>query len=252
MKVLSRAFDHLRRLRRARRFGVPFSRRASFSVPHQIRLADRMVDLSFPPERGMKDDFLACFLDDAYGLSKTHGVIRTIVDIGGNVGFFSVAARSWFPEAVIHVYEPNPRIGGDLQANAAVANVRVYPEAVGASDAIVKLEDAGDSNQARTLPAVAGVGIRQVALAKVIERIGGQVDFAKIDCEGAEWDMLRDADSWKRIRLVRMEYHLLKNGSLDELRRRFQTLGFEIIFCNSTGLTWGMLWCENRRHDLKS
>jgi hypothetical protein len=45
------------------------------------------------------------------------------------------------------------------------------------------------------------------SLATVIKRIG-DIDILKLDCEGAEWELLEDTESWKKIRSVTLEYHL--------------------------------------------
>src|SRR5580704_11983014 len=95
--------------RNARRFHVQFHRRASFRPPDEMVINGRRIYLRFPSEEGVKWDFLAVFLEDAYGLSSCRSQVRTILDIGGNVGFFSVAAKHFFPHAVVHTYEPNPR-----------------------------------------------------------------------------------------------------------------------------------------------
>ncbi len=246
MSLFAKVSEHLKRTQLARRFGVQFSRRATFQLPQRIRLDGRWVSLSFPPEGGVANDFLCCLLEDNYGLSRARGPVKTILDIGGNVGFFSLAARSWFPQARIHVYEPNPRILPFLRANADVARAEVFPEAVGAADGFVNLDDHGDSNQAHTVQSAAG-NIPQTALATVVARLGGSVDLAKIDCEGAEWEMLQDAESWKRFRRLRMEYHLVSGHSLEELRTRLRDLGFRIIFESPGGESWGTLWADNTR-----
>ena len=52
--------------------------------------------------------------------------------------------------------------------------------------------------------------MRSVALADVLSGLpGGACDFLKMDCEGAEYDMLLHLDevSLKRIRRICLEYH---------------------------------------------
>ena len=73
-----------------------------------------------------------------------------VLDIGANIGFFAIAARGYFPEALIHAYEPNPRIIPYLDQQSRIANFKYFPEAVGSVDGRVNLLDSGDSNQART------------------------------------------------------------------------------------------------------
>jgi FkbM family methyltransferase len=236
--------DHFIRLVNARRFGVRFFRRATFQIPKLIRIGGKKVVLDFPEEIGTKNDFLVCFINDEYGLAKAGREVRTIVDIGSNAGFFSLAARSWFPDATIHAYEPNPRILRYLVGNTANVGIEVHPEAVGAIDGYVSIVDVGDSNLAKTLPkALGSTSIRQVALAKVIERLGGHIDLAKIDCEGAEWAMLADRSAWTRISKVRMEYHLIEGRTYADLGDALDLIGFEIeLHLPSYG--YGTIWAR--------
>jgi FkbM family methyltransferase len=177
---------HLRRRLNARRFGVPFARRASFVVPKRIRLGAQFVPLALPPEHGAQSDFVTCFINDDYGLSKTKGPVKTIADIGANIGFFSMAARSYFPNATIHAYEPNPRILQYSTTNAACAEFTLFSEAVGRTTGLVSIVDCGDSNQARTSSAENRVAsVPQVVFSTVVRRLGGQIDLVKIDCVGA-------------------------------------------------------------------
>jgi Methyltransferase FkbM domain len=93
-----------------------------------------------------------------------------------------------------------------------------------------------------------GGDTRVVSLADAIARIGGPVDFIKLDCEGAEWQLFDDHVSWSRIGAVGMEYHLwAKAGStVDDLRANFARLGFDIVDVEPSGPEWGMLFAVNR------
>jgi hypothetical protein len=50
--------------------------------------------------------------------------------------------------------------------------------------------------------------VPKVAFRTAVERIGGQCDLVKMDCEGAEWEMLADKEAWKNVDHISMEYHL--------------------------------------------
>ena len=242
--MIHRIFQYLQRVRNARRLGIPFSGNRNFRVPKSMRLGARTIPLSYPDEIGIRNDLLVCLIHDEYGLRQIRTDIRTIVDIGANVGFFVLAARASFPDAIIHAYEPNARSLAYLAENAAAANATVFGEAVGATEGWVVIEDSGDTNQARTSAATDG-GVRQVALSEVVDRLGGWIDLAKIDCEGAEWEMLRDPAPWKRIGDVRAEYHLWGRHTYSELEEKFAALDFEIYLHHSAG-EWGTVWARNR------
>ena len=242
---MKQIWQHLRRLSKARRFGVPFLRHASFKVPAAVRLEDQFVSISSPNERGAATDFIACFLDDEYGLGRIEAPVRTIADIGANIGFFSMAARAYFPGATIHAYEPNPRVLPYCSTNAAGAQFSVFSEAVGSTAGFVSIEDSGDSNQARTISSVGpGARVPQVSLSRVVERLGGRVDLVKIDCEGAEWELFAGSDAWADIGHLRMEYHLWGKHTYAEVQQACRRLGFEIHRHRPFG-EWGTVWARN-------
>jgi FkbM family methyltransferase len=238
---------HIRRLANAHRYGIHFLRRQSFVLPSHIRIGPRRVAVSYPPEDGVSYDFLTCFQNDEYGLRHIHGRIRTVLDIGSNIGFFAMSARARFPDAKVHAYESNPRTLPFLRANAAECGIDVFADAVGDQDGIVSVVDSGDSNQAR-VSQTATVGADSavlVPLSTAVRRLGGMVDLAIIDAEGAEWDMFREAGAWKSIRQVRMEYHLWGRRTFTEVATCLDALEFDIEHHAASG-EWGTVWALHR------
>jgi FkbM family methyltransferase len=231
--VIDRIGWYINAQRRARRFGIPFIRRKGFKVPARITVNGQPTSILSPPEHGTAVDFIGLFLDDCYGLEtiarRDRGPIRRVLDIGANVGWFSVAARSRFPDAAIHAYEPNPTVVPVLRRNVSALDVVVHPEAVGVTAGLVSIDvPSGESNLGR---AVDGGGIRRVALTKALKRLGGGVDLVKLDCEGGEWPMFDDPGPWATIRWLAMEYHLWARRSCThhDASQIVRQLGFEVI-----------------------
>jgi FkbM family methyltransferase len=164
-------------------------------------------------------------------------------DLGhrGEPGIFCTRRSKSFPNATIHCYEPNPRILPVLEQNAAAVRAGVFCEAVAVSEGTVFLEESGDSNQVRTTSVVSGGAVPQVSLRTAVERLGGRVDLAKIDCEGAEWEMFGDPEHWKAIQHLRMEYHLMNRHAFSKVHSRLLAFGFEIFHHESSG-DWGTVW----------
>jgi len=239
--MLKKILKHIRQIRTARKFNIPFFRRATLKFPKKISLNNNTCELKFPLDRGTKNDYFGCFIQDDYGLRQLAFAPKTILDIGSNMGFFSVAARGYYPEALIHAYEPNPGILEFFEHQAQAAQFQHYCEAVGLKENQVNMTlDSGDSNQARTSASADGQ-IKQISLKQAIERIGGSVDLAKIDCEGAEWDLFKATDEWKNIGTIRMEYHLWETHKFTEVSDNIKRLGFDIIH-HIPDRTWGIIW----------
>lgn len=179
---------HFHRVRRARRLGIAFTRRASFQLPTRVSLSQSIVELDLLDKLGTKNDFLGIFLDDMYRLEILRDVarpVRNIVDIGANQGLFTVCARAYFPDAAIHAYEPNPALRVILSTNAGRVGATVFMEAVGAQDGRVRIEPQGDSNLTRVATDPEG-DVPMTPFAEVVRRAGGTIDLLKLDCEGWE------------------------------------------------------------------
>jgi hypothetical protein len=131
-------------------------------VPARITVNGQPTSIVCPPEHGTAVDFIGLFLDktgaksDCSGLEtisrRDRGPIRRVLDIGANVGWFSVAARSRFPDAAIHAYEPNPTVVPVLRRNVSALDVVVHPEAVGVTAGLVSIDvPSGESNLGRAV-----------------------------------------------------------------------------------------------------
>jgi FkbM family methyltransferase len=222
------------------RLGVFFTRNRAFELPDSIKIGTKRQTLAYPGESGARIDFLGCLVWNEYGLGQKMSEPKHIVDIGANLGFFSLAARTTYPNAEIHSYEPNPRILPYLQENVKGLNIEVYPEAVGMADGQVSMDDKSDSNQASTV-AGAECPIRQIAFSTVLERVGGTIDLLKLDCEGAEWDIFKAAGCWRNVANVRMEYHLGSSHSFSEVADTLKGFGFRVLVHRPSS-TFGIVW----------
>jgi FkbM family methyltransferase len=229
--------------RNALRLGIVFVRVRRFRMPEKISAAGKTVSLHYPPEQGVSTDFIGCCIRNDYGLSDRLSRVETILDIGANLGFFSIAARSHYPHAKIHAYEPNPRVLPFLEYNISPLKVDIYPEAVGAENGLVSIIDSGASNQAKT--ELTGEGtIPLIRLDTAIGRMGGTVDLLKLDCEGAEWDMFQSKNPWRHVRNIRMEYHLFHGETVQDVWQILEGLGFKVIHCQPD-IGFGIIWAVN-------
>lgn len=221
---------------------VPFNGTTRFKLPHSYFLKGTKISLNAPSEPGLAYDFINLLLDDEYGLKSIKNHPKTIVDIGANIGLFSQMAGELFPEAKIHAYEPNPRLQKYLDQNLKKVGVEFFPEAVGAFSGMGHSLETGDS---RTGIFQKGGNTPIVAFSTVVERIGGEIDLLKLDCEGGEWDIFENAVPFQKVRIIRMEYHLVDGKSLQDLKSAADRIGFRIIkLVENSG--FGIAWMESR------
>lgn len=122
-----------------------------------------------------------------------------IVDIGANIGAFTLDCAARFLSVTIEAYEPNPHtytlLRQNIEANGLEERVRTYPEAVGREAGVLKLWTGHGTIAATAYPDPAEArGLfaecRVVDLATVFARTSRRIDLVKIDAEGAEADIL--------------------------------------------------------------
>ncbi len=217
----------LQRQTRARKLGINFHRVASFDLPENLIVLDQRQKVNLPSEKGMDGEFIEVLLDDCYGVEQLAPSLIKIIDIGANVGLFPIAARNRFPQAVIHAYEPNPHLETYLKHQSQIANFKYFMEAVGNGDGKVKLDIREVSGKTRSTVTENG-DVPMVSLKRAIDRIGGSVDLAKVDCEGAEWLLFEDRDSWQLVQNLSLEYHLWSGHTHGETRQVIENLGFRV------------------------
>lgn len=214
---------------RAWRLGCPFIRSSGFRVPARVKLRDRAIDLSLPDEQGVRVSFLELLVADAYGLrTRRRSDVRTVVDIGANVGLFCLATRDVFPSATIHAYEPNPRLKPHLATHARQAGATYFLEAVTAKGGPIRLDFTPGESVSTTAEHDPAGSIPSASFAEVVNRAGGRVDVLKVDCEGGEWELFDEREPWTAVRYVAMEYHDRNGRGLDAASSAIRGLGFTI------------------------
>lgn len=146
--------------------------------------------------------------------------VRVVIDLGAGFGDFSIYAASRYPRSTVYAYEPSPASYAMLRDNVRLNRadrVHAFPFAVvgraagpitlftGTRSAVQHTTIRGGSPISSHAVQVESVTLAQVFREHAIERC----DLLKIDCEGAEYDILlqSDASAIAKIRHLVMEYH---------------------------------------------
>jgi FkbM family methyltransferase len=125
---------------------------------------------------------------------------KVILDIGSNIGASILFFHQQFPNAKIYGFEPHPETFRILQMNVgSIPSVEVFNYALGATDARISVEFDG-ADFSRFMAKVEGAdwcgpltptGCQMKHAGEVMKNLGvTQADLIKIDCEGAEYDVL--------------------------------------------------------------
>jgi FkbM family methyltransferase len=184
--------------------------------------------------------FLDVLLDDCYGLSQLPDCIESILDIGAHAGLFSLAARNRFGRAQIHAYEPNPEMLPFLERQSKVGDFSVFNQAIGSRSGQVKIVGGEDPVNVRVVSDPTGT-IKCTSLGEAVARLANAPILSKLDCEGAEWEILQDTDPWRKIDFLTMEYHLWAGYDLSQLQTQIESLGFEIKSISKNGPDFGIV-----------
>ncbi|TFH17226.1 MAG: FkbM family methyltransferase [Lentisphaerales bacterium] len=144
--------------------------------------------------------------------------LRSVVDIGANIGAFCIWLFKRSPAAQYALFEPVPEIRGILQANLAAnpaLHARLFGSAVagqrGSATLYIDDDNAGASSLfAQSSPHTRKVQVPTISLNDLFhDGLIGSVDLLKLDCEGAEFEIFSSLEepNWERIRQVVVETH---------------------------------------------
>jgi len=198
------------------------------------------------------------FLNEEYGSVPDRSVV---LDLGANIGVFTVYAVTSGPEVRVYAYEPWPEFGvlllDNVRLNRKDEAVCFFDRAVASESGIRTLDLGGGSTF--FFPTFIGaselrsgsVQARTITLEEIIDSNQlSQVDFLKMDCEGAEYEILYSTRSsyLQRIRQIRMEYHNIDEGErqVEALKRFLSGNGFVLRHQHATSATNGTIWVERR------
>lgn len=150
-------------------------------------------------------------LDDEYQISALKRPLRSVIDVGAGLGDFSILTAKKFPRAKIVAFEPNKGeydlFKENLRLNK-VTNAKIYNRAVGRKKNYFLYLAASNihGSTIKNYRAIKKVKVKGVRLDDFITE---KVDLLKIDCEGAELDVLKSITPKKfaLIRRIVAEYH---------------------------------------------
>ena len=235
--MIYRAKLFINRYLRAKNLGINFFGARFFKVPRAIKINDKLAKLNLPNEHGVKISFVDIFLDDVYNLelikniaNKNNIKIKSIVDIGGNCGLFSIFSRIHFPTSVIHCYEPNVLLNRYLKKNALIGLFKYFNEAVGGYRRMVSLNIQRNNSVNSNISKFFGSTL-QISFDTIYKRIkSNTICIVKMDCEGSEWEILNKTKIWKNIKFLTMEYHLKTyKHNFNRITKALDKIGFKLL-----------------------
>jgi len=196
----------------------------------------------------------AIYNPEGFELHKTD----TVVDIGANVGVFSVYAAARATSGRILAYEPVPVLYNLLAENFRLNHIRnANPVQMGVLDhegeGFIWCDPKNLGGHSMFRGRVTAAKLERIPIQ--VTTLDGifrshhldRIDFLKVDCEGSEYRILEAANDHtiQRIGRISLEYHLfpeLESGPL-ALSRRLKGQGFKVT-TRATDEGTGMLWAR--------
>jgi FkbM family methyltransferase len=197
-----------------------------------LNFTTRPATLKFSVDQKSFDVFKEIFIEDFYDIKtifKHIGNAPTVIDIGANTGFFELLMLSKRPKAMIYAFEPFPNnitlIEKIKTNNPAFQNqIKVIEKAVtdkagqlinfyvdnnAQQSAIGSIYTTFDNRNMNT------INVTTTSLAEIVsENNIQQIDVLKLDCEGAEYDILYAApkEILKKTKLMLIEVHKIDDA----------------------------------------
>ncbi len=202
-------------------------------------------------------EFKMIFFENTYRVGHNKRIINQnpiIIDIGANVGFFSAFAISKFPNCNVYSYEPVGANFKQLLRNSELnpdKSFKCFNNAVCGHKGTIRInfEKHDEFTTSATIKDndkgnMVSIEVPCLRLSDIFDDNNiDKCDFLKIDCEGAEYDVLYNTPTTyiDRIDQMVIEVHHDNYGkeNLESLRDFLITNKFNLFqFRNRPGLLW--------------
>lgn len=158
---------------------------------------------------------VSCIVDEQYTPPPTFTIHPkdTVIDIGGHIGSFSALASSRADEGKVLTFEPDPENFSQLTKNLySYQNARAFQKAVAGDRGSLTLYKDSLNSAENSLFKKGGraITVPTLTLRDIFEEHDIlKCNFLKIDCEGAEYDILYATPSafLERIERIVLEAH---------------------------------------------
>jgi FkbM family methyltransferase len=167
-----------------------------------------------------------------------------VVDVGGNIGSFTVwLSRNRSLESG-YCFEPDPTSFSLCRYNLSgngCAFVDVIPKAVGGKSRKISMRVNTNRPGGNTIYAEPRgtrtdgeeAVVEVIAFGEWLRTLQGDFDVLKLDCEGAEWEIVDETptDAWRRFAIIVAEIHEEPScrHTPDDFPKLMQARGFETI-----------------------
>ena len=161
-----------------------------------------------------------------------------IIDCGANIGLSVIYMKQHYPNAEIIAFEPDDANFDLLSKNVSsfgYQNVILYKEAVWKEN--TTLQFASEGSMSSKIETSDSENTKAVKATRLKDFLIKEINFLKIDIEGAEYDVLTDIkDNLHFVKNMFLEYHgsFKQNNELTELIELINKCGFNYYIKEAT------------------
>lgn len=220
------------------KLGYHLSKLAPKNYPIRINLTNglsfivrsRTMDRSVVKEVWLKNIY------NKHGIKVEKG--DTVIDIGAHIGVFSVYAAELSQTGKVYAFEPFTENYKALENHKAINkkdNLLIFNTGISNKDGAQTLHLSADNNTGgHSLhlknDSTRTVEIQTTTLSGFCEREKiNKIDFLKLDCEGAEFEILKSSEPvLKIVNKIVMECHPYGNETVDGVVKILENNGFAV------------------------
>ena len=223
-----------------------FKYKLGFDTPDPLGFCARNNIIFESPKR-LYSEFKEIFLENVYIIGQQRKITKTdpvIIDIGANVGLFSIFAISKYPQCHVYSYEPiqsnfkqllrNSELNKDKDFNCfniavcgRAGTIKIYRDRDEQFTTTASIFKNNESNKDFEV-------VKCITLADIIDENNIQkCDFLKMDCEGAEYEILYNTPKQylDKVDQIALEVHQGENEgeNLQSLRSFLKNMQFGLV-----------------------
>ncbi len=205
----------------------------------ELNFVTKPGGISFPVPESLYQVFKEIFMEDVYDINRLVKRLPPhpmVIDIGANAGFFDILLLSKIRSARIFAYEPLPSntayIERVMEKNPLMKQqVSLHQKAVTGTETaelVLYMEDTDDNQVVASVfdgfnkENLKKTVLPAISLTRIImENNLDKIDLLKMDCEGSEYDIIRNTspEILKRATFMAIEVH-----DVDDKEHNFATL----------------------------
>lgn len=179
-----------------------------------------------------------------------------IIDVGANIGAFSIYAAKKYPQSKIFSFEPDKKNFDKLLKNISVngiCNIQCFNLAIGKTNGKILLYSVEGGDFGTVLSSTVRKGLKSTevesrTLDKILEDNKIEYcDLLKMDCEGAEYDIIFNTkrEIFDKIKLISIEFHQHDQYSGSDLKNFLKNINYDVsLNTNKRDKNFGFIYAK--------